>query len=175
MARRTTTRPFRRSSPNRSWSGSFTSVRINVPAATKVLLGSFALSNTNIDETILRTVGMLSVSSDQVSASEDQIGAFGAIVVNDLAVAAGAASIPGPITNLDDDGWFLYVPIVQKFENVTSAGFDPNMSVQYPFDSKAKRTTEEGFSIAFMVQNTHASNGFDVAFVIRILSMIRGT
>ncbi len=133
------------------------------------------MSNPNIDETVLRTVGLISIQSDQAAAQEEQIGAFGMIVVNDLAVAAGAASIPGPITDRGDDGWHLYVPFAQTLSVATVVGFHGNFATQYGFDSKAKRRVEEGSQIAIMVENAHATHGLLVSFVFRMLSQVSGT
>ena len=164
-----------RRTPNRSWSGFASTTTTTVSASAKVLLGGFTLSNPGIDETILRTVGVLGVRTDQTSATELQIGALGLIVVNDLAVAAGAASIPGPITDRGDDGWFLYVPIVQGFQFATAVGFDARNMTQYMFDSKAKRKVQDGFQIAIMVENASSADGFNIASVFRLLSQVTGT
>ena len=156
--------------PNRSWAA-FSGVGTStIAASAKVLLGTFSLSNPNIDETILRTVGVLSVESDQTAATETQIGAFGMISVTDLAAAAGAASIPGPVTDAGDDGWFLYVPFAQTITVATAVGIV--RSTQYTFDSKAKRRFEEGQVIAIMAENASSSHGFKIAMVLRLLSMI---
>jgi len=161
--------------PNRSWAGFASAVVTNVGPGQKILIGNFVLSNSNIDETFLRTVGVLGVQSDQVASNEQQFGALGIIAVSDLAIAAGAASIPGPITDRSDDGWMLYVPFVQTFQVVSASGFDSNHMTQYPFDSKAKRRYEEGMSAAIMVENSHASHAFQIALIFRSLSMISGT
>ena len=159
--------------PNRSWAGSHSAAFVTVAAATKVLLGAFSLSNPNIDETILRTVGIISVTSDQTAGSEQQVGAFGLIVVSDLAIAAGAASIPSPITDIQDDGWFAYVPFASQLLVASAVGW--NNSVQYHFDSKAKRRIEEGTQVAIMVENAHATHAFIVGNVFRMLSQVSGT
>ncbi len=161
--------------PNRSWSGFTNTGPISVAASTKVLLGSFSLSNPSIDETILRNVGTLAVQSDNFGADEVQIGAFGMIVVTDIAIAAGAASIPGPITNFGDDGWFVYVPIVQGVEFLSAVGVNPDAWHQYDFDSKAKRIVSEGQNLALMVENASSSFAFEVMAVFRTLSQVRGT
>ncbi len=168
-------RSFNRSPPNRSWTGSASTAGIAVAGNTKVLIATFVLSNPNIDETILRTVGLLAVKSDQTTADEEQIGALGFIIVNDLAVAAGVASIPGPITDRGDDGWFVYVPIAQAFNFESGIGVNPNMSTQYPFDSKAKRKIQEGSQVAVVVENAHATSAFTMTIVFRQLTMVRGT
>ncbi len=164
----------RRRSPNRAWVGLDAAVAV-AGSGTKVLAGSLSLSNANIDETVLRTVGMIAVTSDQVIATEDQIGAFGLIVVNERAIAAGAASIPGPITDISDDGWFVHVPFSQEFTFITAAGFHPSGSTEHKFDFKSKRIVEDGFAIAIMYESTSNSEGFVSEHIFRLLSMVRGT
>ncbi len=168
MARRQfSNRQFRKTPANRAWSGFIPATMTNVAAGTKVLVGGFTLSNPNIDETILRTVGMISVGSGQQSATEDQIGAFGMMIVSDLAVAAGAASIPGPVTDNSDDAWFVWVPFAQRSTFDVSAGVT---SVKYDFDSKAMRTVEEGFGLAVMVENAHAVHSLVFQMSMSLLS-----
>ena len=164
-----------RRTPNRGWSGLASTGFTTIAPSAKVLIGTFVLNNPGIDETILRSVGMLAVSSDQQAASEDIIGGFGMIFVTDLAAAAGIASIPDPITDIEDHGWFLYVPIVQSMAFQSSVGVNYDFGVQYPFDSKAKRKIEEGTSIAVVASNSSASFGFQVAVVLRILTQVTGT
>ncbi len=160
---------------NRSWASTASAAFTNIPAASKVLLSTFVLSNPGIDETVLRTVGSVSVKSDNPGSGEEQIGAFGMIVVTDIAAAAGIASIPGPVTNGSDDGWFTYVPFAFSLATFTSVGFEPGMSHRIEFDSKAKRMTGEGQVIALVVENIHASHAFDFITNLRMLAMVRGT
>jgi len=162
-----------RSRPNRAWAG-VSDTGNNIAGSTKVLLGSIALSNSNIDETVLRFVGDMWVRSDQVVATEQQIGAFGMIVVSDAAVAAGAASIPGPIADIGDDGWFVFVPFVQQFVFADATGFVPNGDTRYHFDFKSKRIVQEGEKIALMFENI-AGQGLSVSIIARLLSMVTGT
>ncbi len=136
-----------------------------VPAATKILLVSFALSNPGISETVRRTRGMISVRSD-AAVLESQLGALGFVRVNDLAIAAGAASIPGPVTDASDDGWFVWEPFGQHL----NGGGGMPVSVQYPFDSRAMRTVDEGFGLAVMIENAHPTEGLEVALSLSLLS-----
>ena len=163
--------PRNRRTPNRSWDGVVQSTFTSVGAAGKVFFASATLNNTNIDETILRIVGTLAVRSDQSAAVEDMLGAFGAIRVSERAATVGVTAVPGPITDVDDDGWMLYVPIVSSGANTVV----PLSSLVIPFDSRSKRTIEEGQRIAFVVENASASHGFEFASIIRALSMVRGT
>ena len=168
---------FQRTSsrPNRAWAGlstaSFTAV---AGSGGKVLLVSF-VTIAGIDETILRNVGTLAVKSDQDVADEVQIGAMGLIRVTDTAFAAGVASVPGPITDIEDDGWMVYVPIVQSFQFVSGVGVSNNQATQYHFDSKAKRIIQKGVRVAVVLESTSNSDGFSVALVMRSFAQIRGT
>ena len=165
----------RASSPNRSWTAFVNTSASAVAASTKLLLGTFTQSNPGIDETVLRTVGSIAVYSDQTAAGESQIGAFGMIVVSDAAAAIGITAIPGPATDADDDGWFLYQPINQRMVVATAVGIDAQGAVNYGFDSKAKRRTESGETIAIVVENSSAAHGFNATVVLRLLSMVSGT
>ena len=170
-------RQFRRSStsrPNRSWAGQIDAAYVAVPAASKVLLGTFTLSNPGIDETILRVVGQISVRSDQSAASEEQHGAFGMIPVTTRAIAIGLSAILGPVTNVSDDGWFVFMPVAQDFLFLSAIGVTDDTK-RYMIDSKAKRVISDGMGIAVMFENSHATHGLDVAVGIRMLSQVRGT
>ena len=157
MARRVVrpSRSFRRAArPGGTW-GRFIDTGTGVAASTKVLLGAFVLSTTNIAETIRRTVGHINFSSDQTAAAiETPFACFGMIVVSDNAVVAGATAIPGPITDASDDGWFVYQPL-----SVSQGGTDSDLAHQmFPVDSRAMRRVEVGFSVALMIE-TGASFG----------------
>ncbi len=88
----------------------------------------------------------------------------------------GITAIPGPVTDGADDGWFVYQGINQSIRAISQVGVRPDFSVRYPFDSKAKRITHDGQSIAIVVENAVSSAGaFNIAIQLRILSMVRGT
>ncbi len=141
---------------------------VTVGAATKALLGSFALSNPGIGETVRRTRGRFHVVSDQGSVTEVQNGALGFIVVNDLALAAGAASIPGPVTDAADDGWFVWEGFSQVTQlTVGVANAAGTMSLLYEFDSKAMRKVADGFSIAIMFESL--SQGLELGAAVSLL------
>ena len=101
----------RQSRPNRGWAGVVSAAGVAVPAASKVLLGSFILVG-EVEETILRTVGQIGIVTDQTAASEDQLGAFGLATVSNVAFAIGITAIPGPVTEIEDDGWFVHQTIL---------------------------------------------------------------
>ena len=169
MARRPVQATQRRRGPSRTnWGRTVNPIQVTVAAATKVFLSGFALDNPGISETVRRTRGQIFVRSDQGAASEDQVGAFGMMKINDVALAAGAASIPGPATEASDDGWFVWQPITQMGAAATvGAG---RLGILYTFDSKAMRTIEEGFGIAIMFENAHATHGLVITWAVSLLS-----
>jgi len=161
--------PFQRraQSGNMTWAGFDTAALVVVPAATKTIVGSFTLS-TAFEETVMRTRGILVWRSDQTVAAEQVTGAFGAIVVSEDAFAAGAASIPGPISDIDNDGWFMWQPLVFNFRVADNAA-----GTVWQFDSKAKRIVRPGSRIAIMVENGNATQGANFQAVIRLLGKFR--
>ena len=149
-----------------TWSRIVPSTSTVVAAGTKALFSTLALSNPGIGETVRRTRGSIMVKSDQAGTDEEQIGALGFVVVSDLAIAAGAASIPGPVSEAQDDGWFVWQPLVNAFE-AGEAGREI-----FHYDSKAMRRVEEGFTIAVMVENAHATTGMEVVHAFSLLSSL---
>jgi len=153
-----------------SWVASFPSGATVVNAASKVLLGSFVLDG-SFAETVLRVRGRLLVYSDSATVVENQLGAFGMIVVTDVAFAAGLASVPGPATDAADDNWFVYVPFSQRGHD-DIAGGDKGSAQGYDYDSKAMRIVEEGSVIALVVENHHAAHGLIVHNSVRLLAKL---
>ena len=140
---------------------------VTLAASTSVIVTSLVLNNPGIGETVRRTRGWLQITSDQAAAQETQAGGFGALVVSDKALALGITAVPTPITEQDDDGWFMYLNFAQR--NVDSALIQ---SVMYEFDSKAMRRVPEGFSVAFVLENANTGFGLDFAFGISALTSI---
>ena len=158
---------FRRARrPGGTWSRDI-DASTTIPVSSKVLLASFVLSNPGIGETVRRTVGGIWVVTDQTAASEIQEGAFGMIVVSDLALAAGAASIPGPVTDASDDGWFVWQGFAQSVSFASATGVH-QLGRWYPFDSRAMRRNEEGFGIAVMAENFRSDHVFLLSTVVSL-------
>jgi len=147
-----------------TWARSVGGTQVLVAASTKVLLQTLSLSNPGIGETVRRTRGEVLLDS---ASGGPQLGALGFVVVSDLAVAAGAASIPGPVTDSSDDGWFVWFPLMNHV--VSSGNFSQN---PIEFDSKAMRRVEEGFTIAVMVENASASRPLEVSLGFSLLSSL---
>ena len=159
--------------PNYEWSVLQSVNQSTVPVASKVLLGSFSLTQPQ-DRTIVRTRGLLQLDSDQVLLSEQQSGALGLTIVSDDALAAGIASIPGPISDASND-WFLWQAGLNVRTLVTATGMQEPTGMQYTLDSKAQRVFQIGTSIAVVFENARpgAGGGIQVMFAIRILTRLR--
>ncbi len=137
--------------------------RTALAGSTKVLLGTLALSNPGIGETVLRTRGRFYVDA---AANFIVQGAIGMVVVSDLAAAAGVASIPGPFTDASDDNWFMW----EGYNFLTaSAGGPTGMNID--FDSRARRRVEEGSTIAVVAENAIASVA-NIALAFSLLSRL---
>ncbi len=160
---------------NKSWAVVADLGNTLTAANSKQFLGSLVLSNPGIDETILRTVGIISVASDQNIADETQVGVFGMIKVSDRAAVIGATAIPGPITDGADDGWIAWVPFEELFILKTAVGFDANITHRYAFDFKTKRVNHDGEQVAMIWETGSTSDGVTLTVLMRVLSMVRGT
>ncbi len=157
MARRfPAVRPALRQGQRREsiWIGVSSSTTL--PASAKVLislLNATALATRPF--TIVRTRLWLHVETDQSAASETVRGAFGVIVVSDQAVAAGAASVPGPVTNTDAD-FLVYQPFVNIFTLGDATGFVEPTGTSVMIDSKAMRKVGANEDVAYMMENAVA-------------------
>ena len=140
-----------------------------ISVASKALVATFVLSNPGIGETVRRTRGRFFAVSDQASVVEQITGAMGMIVVSDLAIAAGVASIPGPVTDASDDGWFVWEPFItisQVTIGVSNAG--AGTQPWFEFDSKAMRKVADGFGIAIVFESL--AQGIEVNIGASLLS-----
>jgi len=131
---------------------------VTVPAASKVLLQGFSAS---ADRTVRRVLGQFWIQSDQAANAELQIGAVGGMVVSNLAFTAGAASIPGPVTERSDDYWSLWSPFMLESEGVADTGIGWHGQT-FMFDSKAQRKLPDGSVYVVMVENAHATFGLEI-------------
>ena len=164
-------RPQRQRSAT-NWARTLISGPVTVAAGAKVLLASLVLSTAGINEVVRRTRGQILITADNVTTGNWLVGAFGLIVVNDLALAAGVASIPGPVTDRSDDGWFVWEPVMQLSQATdgVSSGIGNSGAVPFMFDSKAMRRVAEGFGIAIVFENGSVADQIEVGFVLSLLS-----
>ena len=124
-------------------------------------------------ETVIRTRGMLGISSDQVSSNEVQLGAFGMCIVTAQAVSVGITAIPHPATDAAWGGWFYHTFLMSELIVLSAAGFDSNfMGQTIVIDSKAMRKVDEDERLVVVIENSSASAGFRIAHSERLLSKV---
>ncbi len=100
---------------------------------------------------MVRSRGSFNIGVQGTTGDVDIIGALGICIVSDLAFAAGAASIPGPWTNNDWDGWFLLQPFNLHFQFTTDVGWNVIQS-EYMVDSKGMRKAVDGDTLVVMIE-----------------------
>ena len=150
-------------------SGSGASV-IALAGSTKAIMQSFtgAQVNARTPFTIIRTIGMLWIKSDQEAADENQFGAIGFQVLRESARAAGVASMSSPVTNANDDMWFVHQWFMTSFVFTSAAGFESNAGTRYAYDSSAQRKVQEGDAISAVIENI-ATTGLQFFHNFRML------
>ncbi len=124
--------------------------------------------------TVVRTRGLLMVSSDETTQSEEPFGALGFMVVREQARAAGITAIPTPITEEFDDGFFVhqFFHAGIRVATGTQAGqiAAPGWST-YEFDSRAMRKVNADDAIVVTLENANASHG--LLFVLKFRMLVK--
>jgi len=151
-----------------SWERLQSTAPVTIPAASKVLLATYTVTG-DFGVTVRRNRGRLWVQSDQAAAVEQQLGAVGFVVVTELALTAGIGSLPSPVAQGDDDGWFVLEHISQAGSKAAGgpAGY------WYPFDSKGMRKIEPGYAIAVVAENASVLFGMEVAIGVSTLFSLK--
>ena len=136
------------------WIGSADQGLVAVASGASQIVQSFAMDGSDLgaDATVVRTRGLLVVKPQTGAADINIIGALGICIVTDQAFAAGAASILGPWTNKEWDGWFVWVPFALSLDVTTDVG-RLLISRQYEIDSKAMRKFDAGNTIVVLVES----------------------
>ena len=165
------TRMARTSGPRRQteWlSLEFQTSGSNLAASSKVLVAQMdAVEQAKLPFTITRTVGLISVWSDQIAATESNPGAFGGTIVSDRATVVGITAIPDPVTEHNADFWFLYEP----FQCVGGPDGDQRqINFQMKFDSRAQRKVQEGDDIVFVLANGGSTG---IIYLINLRMLIK--
>ena len=119
--------------------------------------------------TVVRTRGVMNVSSDQTAALEFYHAALGYAVVSDQAVAIGVTAVPTPHTDFDSDLWFTYEDAGSEFTFVSGIGINADAGVFRTYDSKAMRKVEEGEQIITVIETSGISSGARLFNSARIL------
>ena len=109
-------------------------------------------------------------SSDQNAASENSIGAVGAAVMEDTAIAVGAGSLPDPVSDVADDMWLMYQGLHTRISVRGTDGLVEPAGHIVEIDSKAMRKVSIGKSLVFIVANADSTFGAIIQATIRVYS-----
>ncbi len=149
----------------------------DVTAVTTVAGGSARLDQTLTTAelalrpfTIVRTVGVVMVKSDQITAIEDAYAAFGGCVVSENAVAIGVTAVPLPIGDEGSDLWFMYETAMCSFVFGDGTGFVSPGGYSKYFDSRAARKVQDGEDIAFVME---VGSGVGLSFYWKFRMLVK--
>ncbi len=120
--------------------------------------------------TIVRTRFLLGMQTDQIAASEDQVGALGMAVVSDQASAVGVTAVPTPLTDMASDLWFVHQLMYGALLRADGTGIDAGAMLTTEVDSKAMRKVDIGQDMVIVGElSSGASAGFTLTVGGRIL------
>ena len=161
--------PARRDGPRRqvTWIAPADQSYVSVSSGQKVIVGSFDPSAAGFAKpTVVRSRGLVSIKPTSIAASLTMSGAWGIGVVSQQAFAAGLASIPGPFTDAQWDGWFAWGAIIQHFAFHSGVAAEID-SVEHVVDSKAMRKISQNEIMILMVESQ--GGAFDIGLHVRTL------
>jgi len=134
-------------------------------APTALAAATAVLDSTSVPlvqgETIVRCRGQIIVGSDQQAANEAWVGAVGAFVATNQAVAVGVGSLPTPYTDQDSELFFMHQYFGNFFRFGTAVGLESMSMMKFEFDSKAMRKIQSGETLCFVVENGAAAAGLE--------------
>jgi len=146
-----------------------------VGASAKVLVSVLTAASLGLRPfTILRTHLEIDIFSDQATAIENVIAAYGEMVVTDTASGIGVTAVPdpSPVTGNPEADWFLWTPLVNQFFIDIDAGggigVDGSNGAKYILDSKAMRKVGPDDDIVGVISNDTAV-GFSLVTMGRTL------
>ncbi len=152
-----------------TWVGPADQAYITVASTTKVIIAFFRPEITvpSIDKaTIVRTRGQVSITFDSFAADKSIVGAYGAGIVSFDAFTAGVASVPGPFSDADWGGWYLWRSFTKNFEFFDATGSLLGSSEQ-EVDSKAMRKIGTSEVMVFVAESQ--SGAFNISMPLRTL------
>ncbi len=125
---------------------------VTVAAGTPQILSSLnAAALALAPFTIVRTRGVLLISSDQEAIDEDQKLIYAMAVVSTEAVATGVAAVPTPITESGSNLFFVFQPMVSDFRFGSATSWTQT-NQQQEIDSKAMRKVEQGQDVIEVIE-----------------------
>ena len=117
--------------------------------------GSVAMGRFQVEEpalTLVRTRGVFTIKCIGSGVNDNRInGAFGIIVVSNEAGVAGLASLPLPLSQIEND-WVVWVPFALHVSNTVVTEEDLGSIQQIPYDSRGMRKLKLGESLQEVVE-----------------------
>ena len=115
--------------------------------------------------TIVRIRGIFQIGATGTpAAATDGIdGAFGICIVSNDAFAVGVTAIPGPVTDMQWDGW-MYHRFVNSVATAWGSSADEYSFVDFEIDSKAMRKIGVNDTVCGVFEHTRhgAANAFQI-------------
>ena len=118
--------------------------------------------------TVIRTRGVVAVSTDQEAADEFQHVMFGQAVISDQAVAIGVTAMPTPRTDSGSDLFFVFEFIANDFRFGDATGFVTGVQERV-IDSRAMRKVEDGQDVISVIEAGVVGQGSSVQTFTRLL------
>ena len=143
----------------------------NVTSSSSFFLGSFIVPIT-LGLTAIRLRGAFSWFLKSATSSGDGFqGAFGVGIATAAAINAGIASVPTPITELDEDMWLYHRIIGVHGNSAAEAEFLTGPATErFEVDSKAMRKFADGMGIYACMEVTEIGTGdANIFFDSRVL------
>ena len=146
-----------------SWAFGTGGVTVQTISSTgKTILGSGLVLAAGMDvATIVRTRGYLFAGITGAGAALDSFHcAFGVAIVSTEAFVAGVASIPGPLTELDWNGWMVHqtFKVMQK-TTISDDNFGPGTLYTSEVDSKAMRKFNDNETLVAVLEVVEVGTG----------------
>ncbi len=102
--------------------------------------------------TLVRTRGSVTFRLAASGASNNSIGgAMGMIVVSENAFAAGLASVPLPLDDIEND-WFVYEPVTFEASATSIGANNVGSKITRQFDSRGQRKLKNGDVLAMVFE-----------------------
>ena len=150
-----------------TWIGPSDQSFVQVNSGTKVLHSIFDPFISDMTKpTIVRTRGEVTVVPSVFTGSLDVVGAYGMAVVTDQAVAAGVASIPGPFSEANWDGWLVWRSFGFRLEFDDATGI-LQAGWRHEVDSKAMRKVSDNETVCMLVESQ--TGAFRISMQLRQL------
>ena len=132
-----------------AWTGSADQGGVAVGAGAKVIVESNATLTTT---TIIRVRGLLGIRQTSLTAGGENIGGYGIAIVSDQAFAAGAASLPGPWTDLDYP-WVVHQMWAFSWAVADATGREISSPLATVIDNKAMRKVKSGETVVTLAES----------------------